>query len=78
MKTVQPLLLFFTDDSCLLSVMFLYETIFFYEGGHSIAHSIFKTCLNFFKRMKPAYILDIKYTVNFARKISLIASDDWV
>ena len=66
MKNVQPLLLFFADNSCLLSVMFFYEINFFYKGGHSIAHSIFKTCLDFFKRMKPAYILNIKYTVNFA------------
>ena len=54
------------------------KQIFFYKGGHSIAHSIFKTCLDFFKRMKPAYILNIKYTVNFAWKISLIASDGLV
>ena len=28
--------------------------------------------------MKPAYILDIKHTINFAWKIRPIASDDWV
>ena len=66
MKNVQLLLLFFADDSCLLFVMFLYETNLPYEGGHSIAHSIFKTCVHFFKRMKPAYMLDIKHAVNFA------------
>ena len=59
-------LLFFPDDSCLLSVMFLHETNFPYKGGHSIAHSIFKTCVHSFKRMKPAYILNVRYTVNFA------------
>ena len=57
---------FFADDSCLLSVMFLYETNFPYEGGHSIAHSIFKTCVHSFKRMKPAYILDVRHTIYFA------------
>ena len=46
--------------------MFLCETNFPYEGGRSLAHSIFKTSAHFFKRMKLAYILDIKYTVNFA------------
>ena len=58
--------------------MFLYETNVLYEGGHSIANSILTSCTHFFKRMKPAYILDIKHTVNFAWKISPIASDDWV
>ena len=58
--------------------MFFYETNFPYEGGHSIAHSIFQTCAHFLKRMKPAYMLDIKHTVNFTWKISPIASDDWV
>ena len=57
---------FFDDDSRLPFVMFLYETHFSQEGGHSIAHPIFKTCVHFFKRMKPAYVLDIKHTVNFA------------
>ena len=67
MKNVQPLLLFFADDSRLLSVYVLVcETNFPYERGHSIAHPFFKTCAHFFKRMKPAYILDIKHTVNFA------------
>ena len=59
------LLLFFADDS-LLSIMFLYETNFAYDRGHSIAHSIFKTCVHSFERMKPAYILDIRHTINFA------------
>ena len=59
------LLLFFADDSCLLSVMFLYETNFSYDRGHSIVHSIFKTCVHSFKRMKPAYISDISHTINF-------------
>ena len=31
------------------SSMFFYETNFPYEGGHSIAHSIFKTCVHFLK-----------------------------
>ena len=63
MKNMQPLLLFSADDSCLLSVMFLYETNFPYKGGHSIAHSIFKTCVHSFKRMKPSYILDIRQLI---------------
>ena len=54
--------------------IFLYETNLPYEGGHFIAYSNFKTCAHFFKRMKPAYILDIKHTVNSAWKISPIAS----
>ena len=58
------------DDSWTIIVcspsMFLHETNFPYDGGHSIANSIFKTCAHFFKRMKPAYILHIKHTVNFA------------
>ena len=51
MKNVQPLLIFFAGDGFLLflslslclSVCF-YETYFPYERGHSIAHSIFRTC----------------------------------
>ena len=58
--------------------MFLYETHFPYEGGHFIVHSIIKTCAHFSKRIKPAYILALKHTVNFAQKVSPIASDDWV
>ena len=65
---------FFADDSYLLSV---YVAVW-NEVGHFIAHSTFKTCSYFFKRMKPAYILDLKHFVYFAWKISPIASDDWV
>ena len=79
MKNMQPLLIFFADNSCLLSVYVLVcETNFPYKREHSIAHSIFKTCGHFFKRMKPVYILDIEHTVNFEWKISPIASGDWV
>ena len=46
MKNMQPLLLFFTDDSCYSTSVCLYESNFPYEGGHFIAHSIFKTCVH--------------------------------
>ena len=66
MKSVQPLILFLlTIAVCSPPSIILYETKIFYEGGHSIAHSIFKTCAHFYKRMKPAYILDMKHAVNF-------------
>ena len=42
MENVQPLLLFFTGDSYLLSFCMLDETNFPYEEGYSTAHSIFE------------------------------------
>ena len=44
-KNVQPLLLFFAGDSFFSPSACLYETNFPYEGEHSIAHSILKTCV---------------------------------
>ena len=44
-KNVQPLLLFFVGDSFFSPSVCLYETDFPYEGEHSIAHSILKTCV---------------------------------
>ena len=44
-KNVQPLLLFFVGDSFFSPSVCLYETNFPYEGEHSIAHSILKTCV---------------------------------
>ena len=45
MKNVEPLLLFFLATVTYSPSVCLYETNFSYEGGHSIAHSIFKTCV---------------------------------
>ena len=45
MKNVQPLLFFFSSNSFHSPCVYLYETSFPYEGGHSIAHLIFKTCV---------------------------------
>ena len=78
MKNLLPLLLFLLMIVTCSPSIFLYERHFPYERGHSILHSIIKTCANFSKRMKPAYILALKHTVNFAREVSPMASDDWV
>ena len=43
------LLLFFAGDSCLLSLCMLLWTNFPYKGGHSIAHLIFLTCVQWSK-----------------------------
>ena len=45
MKKVQPLLLFFTGDSCWLCLCMLVWNKFSYNEGHSTAHLTFKTCV---------------------------------
>ena len=58
MKNLQPLLSFFAKAFYSPS-MLLHGINSPYEGRHYIAHSTFKTCAHLFKRMKPAYILEI-------------------